>query len=190
MASSPWGISHEWFASNWGAAPQGSPTRTNTKGTSPWGHLCDSLTTPAGKPDRGLRGRPDGRDVDLLLVGARVGELGDLGCRSGSQDKRIRKGGISSKAKYRFETDSKQVPLGKEKELSISQFLLSHLSRALPRCAGRPPRRRGLPQTTRATALFWWHYLSNATCVIRPHLFYALFIASRIIMCCYILCHV
>ena len=25
-----------------------------------------------------------------------------------------------------------------------------------------------------------WHYLSNATCPMRPHLFYALFIMSRI----------
>ena len=32
----------------------------------------------------------------------------------------------------------------------------------------------------RARALFGWHYLSNATCPIRPHLFYALFIVARI----------
>ena len=32
-----------------------------------------------------------------------------------------------------------------------------------------------------------WHYLSNATCLIRPHFFYVLFIVPRITMICYIL---
>ena len=27
---------------------------------------------------------------------------------------------------------------------------------------------------------FGWHYLSNATCLMRPHLFYAGFVVSRI----------
>ena len=33
-----------------------------------------------------------------------------------------------------------------------------------------------------------WHYLSNATCLIRPHLLYACFVVSRIISC-YIIRH-
>ena len=37
--------------------------------------------------------------------------------------------------------------------------------------------------------LLGWHYLSNATCLIRPHVFYALFIVSRIIIICYIIRH-
>ena len=32
-----------------------------------------------------------------------------------------------------------------------------------------------------------WHYLSNATCWIRPHLFYACLVVSRITIICYIL---
>ena len=32
-----------------------------------------------------------------------------------------------------------------------------------------------------------WHYLSNATCLIRPHLSYELFIVSRITVTCYII---
>ena len=37
--------------------------------------------------------------------------------------------------------------------------------------------------------LFGWHYLSNATCPMRPHLFYACFVVSRIAIICYILRH-
>ena len=33
------------------------------------------------------------------------------------------------------------------------------------------------------------HYLSNATCLIRPHSFYALFVESRIAIICQILRH-
>ena len=34
-----------------------------------------------------------------------------------------------------------------------------------------------------------WHYLSDATCLIRPHSFYACFVVPRVIIC-YIICHV
>ena len=33
-----------------------------------------------------------------------------------------------------------------------------------------------------------WHYLSNATCLIRPHLFYVCFAVPRITIICYIAC--
>ena len=36
---------------------------------------------------------------------------------------------------------------------------------------------------------FWWHYLSNATCLIRLHLFYACFVVSRITIICYSIHH-
>ena len=39
----------------------------------------------------------------------------------------------------------------------------------------------------RARAQIGWHYLSNATCLIRPRLFYALFAVSRIIIVCYMI---
>ena len=35
----------------------------------------------------------------------------------------------------------------------------------------------------------WWRYLSKATCLIRPHLFYACFDVSRIIIICYTIRH-
>ena len=40
-------------------------------------------------------------------------------------------------------------------------------------------------------AVMWWQYLgrrylSDATCLIRPHLFYACFVVSRITIICYI----
>ena len=41
-----------------------------------------------------------------------------------------------------------------------------------------------------ADALSGWHYLSNATSLIRPHSFYALFVVPRIITICYIIRHV
>ena len=44
------------------------------------------------------------------------------------------------------------------------------------KCLTRPGREDAL--------MIGWHYLSNATCLIRPRLFYALFIVSRIIMIC------
>ena len=34
-----------------------------------------------------------------------------------------------------------------------------------------------------------WHYLSNATCLIQPHLFYACFVVSRITTLCYMIRH-
>ena len=34
-----------------------------------------------------------------------------------------------------------------------------------------------------------WHYLSNATCLMRPRSFYARFVASRITIVCYIIRH-
>ena len=36
-------------------------------------------------------------------------------------------------------------------------------------------------------AMTGWHYLSNATCLIRPRLFYVLFVVSRIALICYII---
>ena len=34
-----------------------------------------------------------------------------------------------------------------------------------------------------------WHYLSNATRLMQPHLFYASFVVSRITITCYIIYH-
>ena len=34
--------------------------------------------------------------------------------------------------------------------------------------------------------VFGWQYLSNATCLMRPQLLYACFVASRITILCYI----
>ena len=42
---------------------------------------------------------------------------------------------------------------------------------------------------TRDDAQFGWHYSSKATCLIWPHLFYALFVVSRITMNCYTIRH-
>ena len=36
---------------------------------------------------------------------------------------------------------------------------------------------------------FGWHYLSNATCVVRPRLSYAFFVVSRITIICYVIRH-
>ena len=51
-----------------------------------------------------------------------------------------------------------------------------HPTAALPTASLRPSLRPRHP--------IGWHYLSNATCLIRPHLFYALFIVSRITIIC------
>ena len=40
---------------------------------------------------------------------------------------------------------------------------------------------------TTTLLLLGWHYLSNATCLMRPRLFYAFFAASRISIICYIM---
>ena len=37
--------------------------------------------------------------------------------------------------------------------------------------------------------LLGWLYLSNATCLMRPHLFYACFVAPRITITCYMIRH-
>ena len=39
-------------------------------------------------------------------------------------------------------------------------------------------------------AAIGWHYLSNAACLIRPRLFYALSVVSRTIINCYMIHHV
>ena len=33
-----------------------------------------------------------------------------------------------------------------------------------------------------------WHYLSKATCLTRPHLFYASFVVSRVVVICNMIC--
>ena len=38
-------------------------------------------------------------------------------------------------------------------------------------------------------SLLGWHYLSDATCLIRPRLFYVLFVVSRITITCRIIHH-
>ena len=43
---------------------------------------------------------------------------------------------------------------------------------------------------TRALASLGWHYSSNATCLLRPGSFYALFVVSRIATLCQIIRHV
>ena len=37
--------------------------------------------------------------------------------------------------------------------------------------------------------VLWWHYLSNATCLTRPHVFYACFVVSRSTISCYTIRH-
>ena len=44
--------------------------------------------------------------------------------------------------------------------------------------------------TTTTTTAFGWHYLSNATCLIRPHSLYVCFVVSRTTISCYIICQV
>ena len=46
------------------------------------------------------------------------------------------------------------------------------------------PRARRDASTRRDAAMAGRHYLSNATCLIQPHFFYAHFVVSRIILCC------
>ena len=57
-----------------------------------------------------------------------------------------------------------------------------------PKIAGDPPKKR------RAHGLSLWtwtpigrHYLSNAACLMRPHMFYAFFVVSRITIICHII---
>ena len=52
------------------------------------------------------------------------------------------------------------------------------------------------PSLQRKRQRFWyvlqslgWHYLSNATCLIRPHLFHALSVVSRITIVCQTIRH-
>ena len=45
------------------------------------------------------------------------------------------------------------------------------------------------PGLVQAVVPFGRHYLSNATCLIRPHLFYAFFVVSTITMHCYMVRH-
>ena len=56
-----------------------------------------------------------------------------------------------------------------------------------------PPARTRTPdgRFRETSKIIGWLYLSDATCLIRPHLLYALFIVLRIIMIwvCYILRH-
>ena len=48
----------------------------------------------------------------------------------------------------------------------------------------------GLTTTeARLSTSIGWHYLSNATCLMRPHVFYVLLVASRSTIVCYILHH-
>ena len=41
----------------------------------------------------------------------------------------------------------------------------------------------------RTGAAFGWHYLSNITCLIRPHLFYVCFVVSRVTITYYTIRH-
>ena len=45
-------------------------------------------------------------------------------------------------------------------------------------------------QTTWKCEAFGWHYLSHATCLIRPHLLSACFVVSRITILCFIIRHI
>ena len=46
---------------------------------------------------------------------------------------------------------------------------------------------RNSPCLLHESSVFWWHCLSNAACLMRPHLFYSLFILSTITINCYII---
>ena len=63
----------------------------------------------------------------------------------------------------------------------IMSYLSFEGSGPLPRPYGLS---RALP--SEIPLMLGWHYLSNATCLIRPHLFYACFVLSRIIIHCQI----
>ena len=47
-----------------------------------------------------------------------------------------------------------------------------------------------LPPRTYCGESFGWHYLSNATCLMRPHLFSVFFVVPRVTISCYIIRHV
>ena len=49
--------------------------------------------------------------------------------------------------------------------------------------------RSGVVFKAEAPTQIGWHYLSNGTCPRRPLLFYALFVVSRIIIVCYMICN-
>ena len=54
-------------------------------------------------------------------------------------------------------------------------------SRAAPRPRSARAARRAVP--------IRWHYLSDATCLTRPHLFCTCFVGSRITVLCYMICN-
>ena len=68
-----------------------------------------------------------------------------------------------------------------------------------PRARNRPPSAAGRtaprpppasPQAPHsAPTKIGWYYLSNATCLMRPRLFYAMLVVSMIIIICYIIRH-
>ena len=64
-----------------------------------------------------------------------------------------------------------------------------------PRIRERAWSRQGQAAPRQATGIqlssfVWWRCLSNATCLVQPHLCYALFVVPRTIMLCYIIRHV
>ena len=59
-------------------------------------------------------------------------------------------------------------------------------AKASERLRARSSRRH---ERARSQSCFGWHYLSNATCLMRPRLFYARFLVSRGTIICYIIRH-
>ena len=67
----------------------------------------------------------------------------------------------------------------------LSINILSHYeaSSANNECQGRAGLASAARSPRKVLRGFGWHYLSHATCLIQPHLFYACLVVSRIIIC-------
>ena len=69
-------------------------------------------------------------------------------------------------------------------------FLRSECSAGCPsrlHAQGFPSKRARWSRSPKSPRSVGWHYLSNAACLIWPHLFYVLFVASKITKLCYVI---
>ena len=65
---------------------------------------------------------------------------------------------------------------------SATRGLIKHAT-----CIARMVRRGQRMLAGERSSHVGWHYLSKATCLIRPHLFLACFVVSKILICCYVI---
>ena len=63
-------------------------------------------------------------------------------------------------------------------------------SRRVPPPGAPSPLKNAMAAATSWPARFGWHYLSDATSLIRPHSFCVFLVVSTITMLCYIIRHV